>query len=56
MPGEDPIGKELDVTINGRLYVFYIVGVYESDSYAGTPTIYMPLSTAKRISGADDGY
>lgn len=56
MPGEDPIGKELDVTINGRLYVFYIVGVYESDSYVGTPTIYMPLSTAKRISGADDGY
>lgn len=56
MPGEDPIGKELDLTINGRLYVFYIVGVYESDSTSRTQTVYMPLSTAKRISGADDGY
>ena len=60
----DPIGQTLSLTINERPFTFYIVGVYtaeedgtvsllaSSTSYA----IYLPLTTARRISGGADGY
>ena len=58
------VGKELNVKINSTPYTFYIVGVYkyeedETLSAMSTQTVtsmYIPLSTAKTISGANKNY
>ena len=62
--GTDGVGKSISVTANGRLYTFYICGVYayelsdneKSSSSAISTPIYIPLQTAKKIANADDGY
>ena len=62
--GVDVIGKSLDVTVNSKVLTFYIVGVY---TYSSDGTVamtssdvsypmYIPLTTAKKIDGAADGY
>lgn len=60
------IGNELVVYMGTEIQTFNIIGVYE---YVATPmslymasekdistSLYIPVSTAKRIAGADDGY
>lgn len=57
MPMQDPIGWEIDVTINSTIHKFYVVGVYEdaSSSASGT-SMYIPMSTARTLASADSGY
>lgn len=58
------VGKELSVKINSTPYVFYIAGVYEyvedetpaMNSSETVTNMYVPLSTAKNITGGSDGY
>lgn len=62
MPMEDPIGKSLDITINGNTYVFYIVGVYDGSSSSSIMSIstgesvYIPIDVAKKLNGSSRGY
>ena len=60
---EDPINKTLDIDINGTTYTFHVVGVYEYKagsgmfSYMGaSTTVYIPLSTAKRINNSSANF
>lgn len=63
-PGQDPVGKSFDITEGSKVYTVYIVGVYKFDSMgmvfgnSETPTtsMYIPVTTAKQILGADAGY
>ncbi|MEL7602813.1 MAG: ABC transporter permease [Bacillota bacterium] len=60
------LGQELQVTLNGDIYTFSIVGVYEYEqSGMGGSTasekdistaLYVPISVAKRMTGSDPGY
>lgn len=58
------VGKELSIKINGTPHSFYIVGVYEYtedetlSALAGETVtdMYIPISTAKTISGGNDNY
>ena len=60
------LGSEVQIDRNGELLTFRVVGVYEYDastmgySMASekdmSTTAYLPLSTAKHITGASDGY
>jgi putative ABC transport system permease protein len=60
------LSQELKVYIDNDIYTFLIVGVYEyEESIMGTSvaaeeditsTLYIPISTAKHLSGADSGY
>ncbi len=60
---DEGVGKTVDVAINGFTQEFYIVGVYayENNStmmdLSGTSTsMYIPVTTAKRLTGGTDGY
>lgn len=63
-PGQDPIGCSFTITVGSKVHTIYIIGVYpyENDgmifSGSETPTtsLYLPLTTAKAMSGANDGY
>ena len=59
------VGEQIRLGINGTPYSFYIVGVYRYDDSNslvlnfGTETVtdlYLPMSTAKTLSGGADGY
>jgi len=59
----EAIGKTFDVTVNGFTREFYIVGVFayensstNSDTSDVTTTVYIPVKTAKKINGSNDGY
>lgn len=57
MPMQDPLGCQLDVATGSTVHSFYIVGVYKDSSSSATGSgMYIPMSTAKKISGADAGY
>ncbi|MBQ7902476.1 MAG: ABC transporter permease [Oscillospiraceae bacterium] len=57
MPLQDPLGCQLDVATGSTVHSFYIVGVYKDSSSSATGSgMYIPVSTAKKISGADAGY
>jgi putative ABC transport system permease protein len=62
----NPLGEEIKVTLSSKIYTFTVVGVYEfepspyefftgaeKDRYTQT---YIPVTTAQRISGAQDGF
>ncbi len=62
----DPLGQEVKIHTNNEIQTFTIVGVYEyepssfgfasvSDKDVST-NLYIPVTTAKKISGADSGY
>ncbi len=54
---QNPIGKEIDVSNGNKTEKFYIVGVYRDESGSASNTqMYIPITTAKDISGADKGY
>ena len=64
-PGQEAIGQAFQLTYGTKVYAFYIVGVYPYESNGlvlestdATPTtdMYLPISTAKAMSHADDGY
>ena len=64
-PGQETIGQAFQLTYGTKVYTFYIVGVYPYESNGlvlestdATPTtdMYLPISTAKAMSHADDGY
>ena len=64
-PGQEAIGQAFQLTYGTKVYTFYIVGVYPYESNGlvlesidATPTtdMYLPISTAKAMSHADDGY
>lgn len=59
------LGSKISIEINSKRYQFQIVGVYKYESYAMASTssekdmqttMYIPLSSAKKISGAPDGF
>ena len=60
------LGSELAVELNGEIQRFRIVGVYEYEASVMSlstasekdvsTTLFIPLSTAKQISGAEDGF
>ena len=62
------VGKTIRTAVNGKSYTFTIVGVYkyeESQVMSGqsgssgqkiSTQMYIPMKTAKKISGADSGY
>ena len=59
----EAVGKTFDVTVNGFTREFYIVGVFayensstNSDTSDVTTTVYIPVKTAKKINGSNDGY
>ena len=57
MPMQDPLGCQLDVATGSTVHSFYIVGVYKDSSSSATGSgMYIHVSTAKKISGADAGY
>lgn len=65
VPAVKAIGEPIRVNINGKPYIFYIVGVYEYEEgadlmsalFASDATnLYIPLECARALSGADDGY
>ena len=64
-PGQEAIGQAFQLTYGTKVYTFYILGVYPYESNGlvlestdATPTtdMYLPISTAKAMSHADDGY
>ena len=64
-PGQEAIGQAFQLTYGTKVYTFYIVGVYPYESNGlvlestdATPATDMclPISTAKAMSHADDGY
>ena len=64
-PEQEAIGQAFQLTYGTKVYTFYIVGVYPYESNGlvlestdATPTtdMYLPISTAKAMSHADDGY
>lgn len=58
------VGRQLYIDINGIPYIFYIAGIYEHkadetlsvSSDDAVTEMYIPLSTAKTISGSYDNY
>ena len=58
------LGRSFDITLEGKLLTFYVVGVYEYDdsgyiSMTGADPVtplYLPLAAAKKLAGAADGY
>ncbi|MDO4197970.1 MAG: ABC transporter permease [Erysipelotrichaceae bacterium] len=53
----DLIGTKTNLNINGITESFYIIGVYETDdSSSMMSTCYIPVSTAKHLMRANDGY
>lgn len=58
MPGEDPVGKQLDMVIGSSMQPFYITGVYkgESSSSSTQTQVYVPVSTARKLNGSSSGY
>ncbi len=56
----DVIGKTISLPINNTPFDFYIVGVYKTEesafSFSDATTLYVPISTAKQLIGAADGY
>lgn len=61
---QNALAQKIDLNLDGKYTAFYIVGVYEyeatnvsSDSEEDiTTSAYLPLSTAKKLIHADDGY
>ena len=63
---KDAVGEELSVEANGESYRFRIIGVYKYEASAFSfsmaadkdvsTTLYLPLSTARRLSGAPEGF
>ncbi|MFI3176510.1 MAG: ABC transporter permease [Eubacteriales bacterium] len=49
------LGDDLVMTINGTMYVFDIIGIYDDSDYEST-TIYIPIYTAKNMIGSSTGY
>ncbi|MBQ3588102.1 MAG: FtsX-like permease family protein, partial [Oscillospiraceae bacterium] len=56
-PMQDVIGMELAMNTGSTVHTFYVVGVYnDSVSSAESTAVYIPISTAREISGMADGY
>ena len=64
-PGQEPIGQELHLTYGSKIVTLYIVGVYpyedsgvtlESTDSVPTTGLYVPLTAAKALAGAADGF
>lgn len=63
---DNPLGKEIKVYTNNEIQTYTIVGVYEyvesSFGFASaaeqdiSTSFYIPITTAKKINGSDDGY
>ena len=58
------LGREFEMTVNNQLLRFYVVGIYEYEdngflSLTGEDPVtdfYIPLDTARKVSGASQGY
>ncbi len=54
---QNPVGKEIRVSDGNKIEKFYVAGVYkDSSSSASSTRMYIPITTAKEISGAEKGY
>ncbi len=63
---EDPLGKEIKLYIEDDIYTYTVVGVYEYKANNLMPTtaseqdvqtnLFIPVSSAKKITGSGDGY
>lgn len=62
--GASVLGQEFELSVNGQLLRFYVVGVYEYDddgfvSMTGSDPVtelYLPLEAAQKLSGGETGY
>lgn len=59
----DGVGESFTVTMNGFTQEFYIVGIYEyensstnTDTSSITTSMYIPVTTAKKLMQTNDGY
>jgi len=63
---EDPLGKEIKIHVGKEIYTYTVVGVYQYQTNNLMPTtvseedistdLYIPVSSAKLITGSGDGY
>lgn len=57
MPMQDPIGQEIEISSGRNIYSFYVVGVYEDSSSSATGSaMYIPITTARTVTGSSEGY
>ena len=63
VPPKDAVGQSLTVRLSGGYYRFYIIGVYDTepaeegeDTSSETTSLYIPLETARDLTGAEQGY
>ena len=60
---QDAIGESLTIQLSGSAHTFYIVGVYnteetaeEEETTSEVTSLYIPMATAKAMSGSEAGY
>ena len=63
---EDPLGKEIKVYIGKDIFAYTVIGVYKYENNSLMPTmaseedistsLYVPVTSAKKITGSGDGY
>jgi len=63
---EDPLGREIKIYLGNEIYSYTVVGVYQYKANNLMPTtaseqdiqtnLYIPVSSAKKITGSGDGY
>ena len=63
---QDPLGKQIKIYLGPEIYTYTIVGEYKYEQNSLMPTtasvqdistsLYIPVSSAKRLDGAGDGY
>ncbi len=64
IPAQNAVGQSVTLTLSGRPVQFYIEGVYAYEEETATTgssdtpvtEIYLPLGTARALTGADEGY
>jgi putative ABC transport system permease protein len=63
---EDPLGKEIKIYVGKEIYTYTVVGVYKYENNNLMPnmaseedittSLYVPVSSAKKMTGSGDGY
>ena len=57
MPMQDPIGQKIEISSGRNIHSFYVVGVYEDSASSATGSaMYIPITTARTVTGSSEGY
>ena len=57
MPMQDPIGQEIEISSGRNIHSLYVVGVYEDSASSATGSaMYIPITTARTVTGSSEGY